>query len=159
MEIQDTSWNSTIRHSLGKVNNREDVFEFVKKLGKSKKAAFWQEGNLIQHFLYQRQYSGTYIREYACWSLLNRITDKSFTYFFSLGDAIHQLAYKHPNWEGGPAKAMLLFHSEKLLEIRQFSVSRKQLILQVYSYLCGTHMPRTYTMSPCQALSGSGLET
>jgi hypothetical protein len=41
MEIQDTSWNSTIRHSLlGKVKNREDVFEFVRKLGKSKKATF-----------------------------------------------------------------------------------------------------------------------
>jgi hypothetical protein len=31
MEIQDTSWNSTLRHSLGKVKNREDLFAFVKK--------------------------------------------------------------------------------------------------------------------------------
>jgi hypothetical protein len=30
---------------------------------------------------------------------------------------------------------MLSFHSEKLMEIRQFSVSRKQLILQIYTYL------------------------
>jgi hypothetical protein len=30
---------------------------------------------------------------------------------------------------------MLSFHSEKLIEIRQFAVSRKQLILQVYTYL------------------------
>jgi hypothetical protein len=152
MEIQDTSWNSTIRQSLGKVNNREDVFEFVKKLGKSKKAAFRQEGNLIQHFLYQRQYSGTYIREYARSSLLNRITDRSFTYFFSLGDAIRQLAYNHPNWEGGPAKAMLAFHSEKLLEIRQFAVSRKQLILQVYSYLRDSHAKEFYHESMSGAL-------
>jgi hypothetical protein len=30
---------------------------------------------------------------------------------------------------------MLRFHSEKLMEIRQFAVSQKQLILQVYTYL------------------------
>jgi hypothetical protein len=52
MEIQDTLWNSVIRHSLGKAKNREEAFEFVERLGKSKKTAFLQEGNLIQHFLY-----------------------------------------------------------------------------------------------------------
>jgi hypothetical protein len=47
MEIQDTSWNTTIRHSLGRVKNCKDLFEFVKKLGKSKKAAFKQETSLL----------------------------------------------------------------------------------------------------------------
>jgi hypothetical protein len=53
MEVQDTSWNSTIRHSLGRVKTREDLLEFVRKLRKSKKVAFRQQGNLIQHFLYR----------------------------------------------------------------------------------------------------------
>lgn len=135
MEVNDTSWNSTIRHSLGRVRTREDLFEFVRKLRKSKKAAFRQEGNLIQHYLYQRHYSGRYIREYVRSSLLSVISKRSFKSFFDLGDAIRQLAYDHPRWDGGPAKAMLSFHSEKLMEIRQFAVSRKQLILQVYTYL------------------------
>ena len=39
---------------------------------------------------------------------------------------------------------MVTFHSEKLIEIRQFAVSRKQLILQVYTYLP--------TRCPCQVL-------
>jgi hypothetical protein len=60
---------------------------------------------------------------------------EAFKNFFDLADAIHQLAYGHPQWEGGSARAMLAFHSEKLMEIRQFAVSRKQLILQVYTYL------------------------
>jgi hypothetical protein len=60
---------------------------------------------------------------------------RSFRSFFDLGDAIRQLAFDHPNREGGPAKAMLSFHSEKLMEIRQFTVSRKQLILRIYTYL------------------------
>ena len=135
MEIQDTSWNSTIRHSLGRVKNREDLFEFVKKLRKSKKAAFRQETNLIQNYMYQRQYGGPFIREYVRSSLLCLISARSFRSFFDLGDAIRQLAFDHPNWENGPAKAMLAFHSEKLMEIRQFAVSRKQLILQIYTYL------------------------
>jgi hypothetical protein len=135
MEIQDTSWNSTIRHSLGRVKNREDLFDFVKKLRKSKKAAFKQETNLIQHFMYHRHYSGQFIREYSRSSLLSLITMRSFKSFFDLADAIRQLAFDYGQWEGGPAKAMLSFHSEKLMEIRQFAVSRKQLILQVYTYL------------------------
>jgi hypothetical protein len=111
------------------------MFEFVKKLRKSKKAAFKQETNLIQQFMYHRQYSGSFIREYARSSLLCLITTRSFRSFFELGDQIRQLAFDHPNWEGGPARAMLKFHSEKLMEIRQFAVSRKQLILQIYTYL------------------------
>jgi hypothetical protein len=135
MEIQDTSWSSLIRHSLGKVKNREDLFEFMRKLCKSKKAAFKQEGNPIQHYLYQRHYDGDYIREYVRSSLLGVLSARSFKSFFDLGDAIRQLAYDHQNWEGGPARAMLQFHAEKLSEIRQFLVSRKMLILQVYTYL------------------------
>ena len=135
MEIQDTTWNSTIRHSLGRVKNRDDLFEFVRKLRKSKKAAFRQEANLIQQFLYHRRYQGSFIREYVRSSLLCVISARTFRSFFDLGDAIRQMAFDHSNWEGGPAKAMLSFHSEKLMEIRQFAVSRKQLILQIYTYL------------------------
>jgi hypothetical protein len=29
MEVQDTSWNSTIRHSLGRVKTREDLLELA----------------------------------------------------------------------------------------------------------------------------------
>jgi hypothetical protein len=128
MEIQDTSWNSTIRHSLGRVKNREDLFESVKKLRKSKKAAFKQETNLVQHYLYQRHYEGPFIREYVRSSLLCLISSRTFKSFFDLGDVIRQLGYNHSHshWDGGPAKAMLSFHSERLMEIRQFAVSRKQ---------------------------------
>jgi len=152
MEIQDSTWNSSIRHSLGKVRNREELFEFVRKLRKSKKAAFKQEGNLIQHYLYQRHYEGSYIREYVRSSLLGIISARSFKSFFDLGDAIRQLAYDHPHWEGGPARAMLRFHSEKLMEIRQFSVSRKQLILQMYTYLRDAQAKDFYHESMAGAL-------
>ena len=93
MEIQDTSWNSTLRHSLGKVKNRENLFAFVKKLRKSKKAAFQQETNLIQQYLYARQYHSSFIREYVQSSLLCLISVRSFRSFFDLGDAIRQLAF------------------------------------------------------------------
>jgi hypothetical protein len=152
MEIQDTSWNSTIRHSLGKVKNREDLFEFVKKLGKSKKAAFKQETNLIQQFMYHRHYDSKFIREYTRSSLLCLISVRTFRNFFDLGNAVRQLAFDHPNWESGPAKAMLLFHSEKLMEIRQFAVSRKQLILQVYIYLRDAQVKDFYHESMAGAI-------
>ena len=40
MEVQDTTWNSTLRHSLGKIKNRDNVLEFMQKLRKSKNPAF-----------------------------------------------------------------------------------------------------------------------
>jgi hypothetical protein len=54
MEVQDTTWNSTLRHSLGKIKNRDNVLEFMKKLRKSRKSGFKQQDNLIEHFLYRR---------------------------------------------------------------------------------------------------------
>jgi hypothetical protein len=152
MDIQDTTWNSTICHSMGKVRSREDLFEFVKKLWKSKKAAFKQEGNLVQHYLYQRHYGGPFIREYVRSSLLCRISSRSFRSFFDLADAVRQLAYDHAQWEGGPAKAMLEFHSQKLMEIRQFAVSRKQPILQTFTYLRDSQAKDSYHESMAGAI-------
>jgi hypothetical protein len=113
----------------------EEVLPALIPRTQSEKAAFRHQGNLIQHFLYQRHYSGTYIREYVRSGLLALIAARSFRSFFDLGDAIRQLAYDYPQWDGGPAKAMLKFHADKLVDIRNFAVSRKQLVLQVYTYL------------------------
>jgi hypothetical protein len=152
MEIQDTTWNSINRHSLGRVKNRDDLFEFVRKLRKSKKAAFTQEVNLIQQFLYRRHFHGSFVREYVRSSLLCVISARTFRNFFDLGDAIRQLAFDHSNWDNGPAKAMLSFHSEKLSEIRQYAVSRKQLVLQVYIYLRDAHAKDFYHESMAGAM-------
>jgi hypothetical protein len=135
MEVQDTTWNSTLRHSLGQIKNRDNVLEFMKKLRKSRKSAFKQQDNLIEHFLYRRHYSSKYIRTYLQTSLLTKIANNSFQNFFDLVDAIRQLSIDLPQWEGGPAKAMLEYHASKLWDIRQYVISRKQLILQVYTYL------------------------
>jgi hypothetical protein len=34
MEVQDTTWNLTIHHSVGKIRNRDNILEFIKKLQK-----------------------------------------------------------------------------------------------------------------------------
>jgi hypothetical protein len=137
---------------MGKVKTWGDLLEFVCKLRLSRKAVFTQEGNLIQHFLYQRHYYGHFFREYVRSSLLCILTVRSVKNFFDLGDVIRQLAYDYPLWDGGPAKAMLSFHLDKLLEIRQYAVSRKQLILQVYTYLRDAHAKDYYHESMAGAL-------
>ena len=139
-------------HSLGRLKNREALFDFVKKLRKSQEAAFNQQSNLIQHFLYKQHYTETYSDEYRRTSLLSRLTALSYTYFFALGDSIRQSTYHYPSWEGSPAKAMVTFYSEKLIKIRQFAVSCKQLILQVYTYLRDSHAKSFYHESMWSAL-------
>jgi hypothetical protein len=135
MEVQDTTWNSSLRNSLGKIKNRDNVLEFMKKLRKSRKSAFKQQDNLIEHFLYRRHYSSKYIRTYLQTSLLTKLANDSFRNFFDLVDAIRRFSIDLPQWEGGPAKAMLEYHASKLWDIRQYVISQKQLILQVYTYL------------------------
>ena len=152
MEINDTTWNTITRHSLGRIKDRTSLFEFVKKLRRNQEAAFNQQSNLVQHFLSKRQYSEAYSEEYCRSGLLSRITSLSYTYFFALADTIRQSAHDYPSWEGGPAHAMLTVHSDKLVEIRQFAVSRKQLILQVYTYLRDSHAKSFYHESMSNAL-------
>lgn len=78
MELQNTFWNSNNKlfaRALGKVN--EDFFEFIKKLPKSKKAAFKQETDLIQHYMYHCHYGGTFTCKYSRLSLLCVIMKRS----------------------------------------------------------------------------------
>jgi hypothetical protein len=61
--------------------------------------------------------------------------EESFQNYFTLLGAIRQLAFDHDGWDSGPAKAMLDFHSGKLLQIRRHALSRKLLVLKTYIYL------------------------
>jgi Skp family chaperone for outer membrane proteins len=61
MEVKDTTWSSTIQHSLGNIKSQDNVFASMKKLRKRKKSAFQQQDNLTEHFLYGRHYSSKYI--------------------------------------------------------------------------------------------------
>jgi hypothetical protein len=49
-------------------------------------------------------------------------------------------------------KAMVSFHSEKLIEILQFAVSRKQLILKIFTYLRDAQAKDSYHESMAGAL-------
>jgi hypothetical protein len=43
----------------------------------------------------------------------------TFENFYDLANAIQQLAFDHPVWDQGPAKAMLVHHSKKIWNIRE----------------------------------------
>jgi sRNA-binding regulator protein Hfq len=101
----------------------------------SRKSAFQQQDNLIEHFLYRRHYSSKYIQIYLQTSLLSKIRLNSCQNFFDLAGAVRQLSIHLPQWEAGPAKAMLENHASKLWDIHQYAIRRKQLILRVYIYL------------------------
>jgi hypothetical protein len=152
MEIQDNAWNTTLRHSLGKVKERADLFEFAKKLDKSEKPAFKQQGNLVQHYLFRRHYSEAYVSNYLRNGLLPKIVRDTFTNFAKLANDMRQLGHNHPSWESGPAQAMLVHHSNTLMELRRFSITRKQLILQMYVYLRDAQAKDFYHESMAEAL-------
>jgi hypothetical protein len=66
----------------------------------------------------RRHYNDAAITEYSQNGFLPRVTQASFRYYATMLLIIQQLAFDHPNfWDQGPAKAMLDFHSDKLLQI------------------------------------------
>jgi hypothetical protein len=107
----------------------------MKKLCKSRKSAFHEQDNLIDHFLYRRHYSSKCIPTYLQTSLFLKVTDVSFQNFSNLADTIGQLSIDLPKWKEEPAKAMLDYHANKFCDISQYANSWKWLILEVYTYL------------------------
>jgi hypothetical protein len=135
-QIHDSLWKTLKRHAMGQVKDIKSLFKFVKCVSKSFEPAFKQQENALQVFMLPRNYDDYAIDDYTQNGFLPRLTGASFWYYSSLLSNVRQLAYDHPAfWERGPAQAMLEFHSEQLLQIRQNSLTRKALILQTYTYL------------------------
>ena len=152
MEIRNTSYNSLTRHSMGRIKDRDGLFEFVGKLAKSRESAFQQQDNLIQQFMYARHYDEAFTTEYLQNGLLPRLIRLTFENFYELANAIRQLAFDHPNWDAGPSKAMLEHHADKIWNIREMAITRKQLILQTYVYLRDAQAKGFYHESMSEAL-------
>ena len=112
------------------------LFGFVKSVNDSKRPALDQQEHALQVFLRARRYDEDYTQEYVRAGFFVQLTTASFNYYMELLNTARQLAYDHSTrWEGGPARAMLEFHSKKLLEIRMFALTRKMLVLRTYTYL------------------------
>ena len=112
------------------------LFSFVKSVSGSKRPAADQQEHALQVFLRARRYSEEYILEYVRTGFLKHITMASFGFYSEMLNTARQLAYDHAvKRESGPAKAMLEFHSKKLLEIRMYALTRKMLILRRSTYL------------------------
>ena len=152
-QIHDSLWKTAKRHSMGTIKSVETLFKFVKGVGKAEKPAFEQQENAIQVFMLSRHYDDSTISEYCQSGFLPRLTQASFRHYNSMLSMVRQLAYDHPAfWDQGPAKAMLNFHSERLLQIRQNSLTRKALVLQTYCYLRDANSKGFYHESMTESL-------
>jgi hypothetical protein len=152
-QIHDSLWKTLKRHAMGQVRNMEGLFKFVKYVGKSERPAFEQQENALQVFMLPRNYDEETTNEYTQNGFLPRLTGASFRYYINLLSMIRQLAYDHPAfWDKGPAKAMLDFHSDRLLQIRQNALTRKALVLQTYTYLRDANAKSFYHESMTESL-------
>jgi uncharacterized membrane protein YgcG len=152
-QIHDSLWKTQKRHSLGQVRNMESLFKFVKSVAKSEESAFEQQENALQVFMLPRHYDERVINEYIQNGFLPRLTGATFRFYSNLLSTVRQLAFDHAAfWEKGPAKAMLDFHSGRLLTIRQNSLTRKALILQTYTYLRDANSKSFYHESMTESL-------
>jgi hypothetical protein len=133
--MHDSMWSSIKRHSMVQIKDKASLFSFVKAVGKDKEAAFKKQSSAIRILMYRRHYSKDSIDSYLQNGFLPIISRETFRCYFALLQAVRQLTYDHGTWEGGPGKAMLDYHSIRLLQVRRHALSRKMLILETYVYL------------------------
>jgi hypothetical protein len=152
-QIHDSLWKTAKRHALNQIRTVDGLFKFVKKVGKAENPAFEQQENALQLFMYHRHYDAEVIDDYVEHGFLSRLTQRTFQNYSSLLSAIRQLAYDHPKfWGEGPAKSMLTFHSDKLLQVREHALTRQALILQTYIYLRDAKAKSFYHESMTESL-------
>jgi hypothetical protein len=133
--IHDSMWNTVKRHAMGQIRDRASLFTFVKAVTKDHDAAMEKQNGAIEMLMFRRRYTERDVESYLRNGLLPRIINECYQNYFNLLGAVRQLAFDHNIWEGGPAKAMLDFHSARLLQVRRHALSRKMLVLKTYVYL------------------------
>jgi hypothetical protein len=134
-QIHDSMWKTLKRHALGQIKDRDSLFRFVKAVTKDQGAAFEKQNGAMEMLMLRRRYTDRDVEDYSRNGLLPRLMEESYQNYFNLLGAVRQLAFDHDLWDGGPAKAMLDYHSSKLLQIRRHALSRKMLVLKTYVYL------------------------
>jgi hypothetical protein len=107
----------------------------VKAVSKYQDAAFEKQGCAIEMLMLRRRYDESDVDSYLRNGLLPQLIKDSYQNYFGLLGSIRQLTFDHEIWEGGPAKAMLEYHSAKLLQIHGHTLSQKMLVLKTYIYL------------------------
>jgi hypothetical protein len=150
--IHDSLWQTAKRHALRQIKDKDTLFSFVKAVGKDEDAAFKKQSSAIRLLMYRRHYSKESVEEYLRNGLLPRLTKECFRCYSSLLQSVRQLAYEHGIWEGGPAKAMLDYHSIRLLQVRRHAISRRGLVLETYVYLRDAEAKAFYHESMAEVL-------
>jgi hypothetical protein len=141
------------RHALKQIRMVVSLFKFVKRVGKAETPALEQQENALQLFMYHRHSDAEVIDNYIEHGFLSRLTQSTFQNYSSLLSTIRQLAYDHPKfWGEGPAKSMLTFHSDKLVQVREHALTRQALTLQTYIYLRDAKSKSFYHESMTESL-------
>ena len=136
LRLHDAMWSTEKKHALRQVVDKESLVLFVKEVDKSKKPAFERQERAFTQLMLQRRYEEDFIDEWLRNGPLCIVMRESYNNYYALLNKIRQLAYDHDHiWEGGPAHSLLQYHSDKLLRIRKFALSRRDMILRTYSYL------------------------
>jgi hypothetical protein len=152
-QLHDTQWKTMRKNSLGLAKKETDLFKLIEAVDDSSVPAFDQQDCKIRSFMYRRHYDTNQITNYLEHGLLPTITRCTYEYFLGLLNKIRQLFYTHHHlWEGGPAKAMLDFHSKGLAKARSFSSDYQTFILKVYVYLREASEKGVYHASMAESL-------
>ena len=150
----DPQWQNERRTRMQQIKDRESLSKYVTKLEGCETATFQRENDAMALVLRRRLYSESKIRKYQDFGLLPRVTKQSYQLYVKLLNTVRTKAYEHDVWQDSPAQAMIVHHTEKLMEVRAHAINRKHLLYTVYIYLRDAASKSFYHDSMNNALWG-----
>jgi len=135
--LQDPLWQKITKHGLGLVKDAETLEKLLVDVTDAEYSVFENQRFLLHAFLRPYHYSEDDIEAYCDKGFLPTLVTITYRNYVQLLGAIRnlQLNYNGHDWRNSPAKAMLDFHSDKLLAIRTGSRLKKFHLLRTYTYL------------------------
>lgn len=135
----DRLWCNMSRHGLYRLKDPGDTFAMITKFRSRASAAFEQQDVAFAGIMHRRNFSEKDIRRYCETGLLPRIIQLTHDFYLRLLYEIQHLDGKYPDLRkagtASPARAMLDHHRTKLGEIRRNCLDKRQLLMQMYTYL------------------------
>ena len=132
---RDTQWDKATRHALSQIKDETSLRECTIKLKKCRKSVLDRFTRAVTLFLLRRRYSHPEITLYLEKGGLPQIIRKTFDLYTQLLDTILYEQQRTNVYEHGFAGALVLHHSEELLDVRGYAVTKRDMTLRAYIYL------------------------
>jgi len=152
------TWASPSKNALEKVKGLDDLERMISKVSSIRERLFVGQEQRVSRFLHRRRYLQEDIDLYLQGGLLPLLVERTaFRSYMELLSAARLEAYQCvQGWSGSLAKAMIVYHAEKLGDIRAYSADWRDCLLETYIHLRDAEKNKFFSESMTRTLWRQG---